>query len=180
MQDIQERDDAHYETLDKVLQLFLTGNKNATAIAKELSIPRRDVLDYIAEWRSIANNTEGIKDRATQALHEMDKHYDMIMKRQWEIVNDETINANVRANTLKQIADIEGKRQETFQKAGLYDDSGIADQIVQMEEKVEAYENLLLTVASVFPDTKAYIRERIAMLEEKVTVESMQGEVVTD
>lgn len=180
MQDIQHRDDAHYETLDQVLKLFLTGNRNATAIAKELSIPRRDVLDYIAEWRSIANNTEGIKDRATQALHEMDKHYDMIIQKQWEIVNDETINANTRANTLNQIAGIEAKRQETFQKAGLYDDSGIADQIVEMEEKVEAYETLLLTVANVFPDTKPYIRERIAMLKDEAVVEPMQGEVVTN
>jgi hypothetical protein len=180
MQDIQQRDEAHYETLDQVLNLFLTGNKDATSISKELGIPRRDVLDYIAEWRSIANNTEGIKDRATQALHEMDKHYDMIIKKQWEIANDATVNANVRANTLKQIADIESKRQETFQKAGLYDDSGVADQIVEMEEKVDAYETLLLTVATVFPDTKQYIRERIAMLQDEVIVEPMQGEVVTD
>lgn len=180
MQDIQVRDEGHYETLDQVVRMYITGQKNATQIAKELRIPRKDVLNYIDEWREIAKNTDMIKDRATQALHEMDLHYDMIIKSMWEIANDDTVNERTRAQVLKNIADVEAKRQETLQKAGLYDDAGLTDELVELQEKVDNITHLLLTVAGVFPQTKQYIAERLALLQEGVVEvpNTVKGETV--
>lgn len=184
MQDITNRDQGHYETMDSVIRLFITGDKNATAISKELGIPRKDVLNYIDEWKTIASSTEGIKDRATQALNEMDLHFDMIIKEQWAIVNDPTNDVRTRATVLKQISEVESKRQETLQKAGLYDDAGITDELVRMQEYTDKIKQLLLVVAKVFPDTKPYIKERLALLSNEIIVldddSVLKGEVVSD
>ena len=184
MQDIQTRDQAHYETMSAVVELFVTGNKNATAIAKTLGLPRRDVLDYIDEWREIAKSNEHIKDRAAQAINDMDLHYDKIIREMWTIIEADLTDTRTKATTLKAVSEVEAKRQEVLQKAGIYDDSGIADQMVLMEEKVDKMQQLLINVTSMFPDTKMYIIERLSMVQDApVPVPSettMQGEVVTD
>lgn len=136
---------------------MLKGNTNATQIAKSVGIPRAKVLDYIDAWKEIAKNDENIKDRAKEALTNMDNHYNMIIKEMWEIVDDTSNDAKTRSSTLKQIADIESKRQETLQKAGLYDDADLAGELVETQMKAERIKELLRDIATQFPVTKEAI-----------------------
>lgn len=153
-----DRTSDYYEEMNKVVQRLLKGETNATAIARELQIPRRQVLDYMDEWRSIARNHPDIQARARESLTAMDKHYDMIIREMWNIVETE-IDNKTRATVLKNIADVEAKRQETLHKAGLFDDSGIADQIAEMEATAEAIETFLGEIAKKYPETRTFIME---------------------
>lgn len=153
----------YYDEMNKVVEKLLTGTKHPATIAKELGMQRKDVVHYINEWKQIAQNRPDIQERAMEALSSMDRHYDMIIKEMWLIVETEVEN-KTRATVLKNIADVEAKRQETLQKAGMYDDSGIADQLAEMEEHAEAIRKLLTEVATKYPETKLFIMEGISRI----------------
>lgn len=175
-QELEEAD--YYVNMNRVVEMYLKGETNATKIAKGLSLPRRDVLDYIAAWKDIAKNSDKIKDRAAEALTAMDKHYDMIIKEMWDIVEGGG-DPRTRATVLKSLADVEAKRQETLQKAGLYDDAGISEQLVQMEEYTDGIKNALFAVIREYPQTKAFIMEQLSNAGEAVTVsEPVEGVVI--
>lgn len=176
MYEIEETD--YYVNLNRVTELYLKGETNATKIAKLLSLPRKDVLDYIQAWKEIAKNTPSIKDRAAEALTAMDKHYDIIIKGLWEVIDDPTVDLKTKASTLKNAADVEAKRQETLQKAGLYDDAGIAEELVAMEEYTEGIKNVLFAVIKKYPETKVFIMEEFSKVGEPVSVdEPIKGEI---
>jgi hypothetical protein len=168
-----------YVDMNRVVEMYLKGTTNATAIAKALDIPRKDVLNHIDEWRRIAANTDAIKDRASEALTAMDKHYDLIIAEMWDIVHGGA-DERVRATTLKAIADVEAKRQETLQKAGLYDDAGISEELVAMEERVEAIERLLVSVAQKYPETKIFIMEGLSKASGPVSIEDTVQSTTVD
>jgi hypothetical protein len=157
-------DAPYYEEMNRVVEAILKGETNPTTIARELDIPRKKVLDYMDEWRSIARNNPDIQGRAAEAMTAMDRHYDLIIKEMWAIVNDPLADVKTRAGTLKAIADVESKRQESLQKAGLYDDSGMAEEIAEMEAKAEEIQKMFAEVASRYPQTRAFIQERLSQI----------------
>jgi hypothetical protein len=179
MYELEETD--YYVNLNRVMEMFLKGQTNATKISKALGLPRKDVLDYIAAWQDIARNNQNIKDRATEALTAMDKHYDMIIAGFWEIIENPLVDLKTKAGALKNVADVEVKRQETLQKAGLYDDAGIADELVRMEEYTEGIKNALFAVIKQYPETKVFIMEQFSKAGEPVVVEEpIKGEITKD
>lgn len=161
--------DGHYETMNQIVELYLKGNKNPTAIAKQIGIPRKDVLLYIEQWQELAQNTDYAKGRAEEALTSLDKHYDMILQEMWNIVNGGA-DDRVRATVLKNIADVEAKRQEVLQKAGLYDDAGMTDELVLAQDRAEKMKQALITVAKENPELKARILSLLSGIEDKIVV----------
>jgi lipocalin len=170
----------YYEEMNTVVEAMLKGETNATALARELKMPRAKVMDYMDAWRDIARNDIDIKNRAREALTNMDKHYDMIIKRMWEVVNTENIDLKTKANTLKQIADVESKRQDTLHKVGIYDDNNLANEMVRTQMQADAIKELLRTVATKYPETKADILEGLnEIFNEHVTVDNqVRGEIL--
>lgn len=145
--------------MNKVVERILKGQNDPTKIAKDLGLKRAQVLDYIDEWKQIAANDDNIKARAREALVAMDEHYSLIISRLWETVEQADLanDTKSKTTTLKAIADIEAKRQEALQKAGLYDDAELGDELALMEERAEKIKKLLTTIASKYPDTKMEI-----------------------
>lgn len=141
--------------MNRVVERMLKGGDPAR-IAKDLGMKRVEVQGYIEEWKNIAANDENIKFRAREALTAMDKHYDLIIDRLWETVEqaDGSGDTKSKTTTLKAIADIEAKRQEALQKAGLYDDAALGDEIALMEERAEKIKKLLTTLATKYPEIK--------------------------
>lgn len=180
MKELEIGSSEYYDEMNTVVTALLKGENNPTAIARSLGMPRKKVLDYMDEWSKIARNRPDIAERAMETLTNMDRHYDMIVKEYWDILSNELDN-KVRATVLKNLADIEVKRHETLQKAGLFDDSGIADQLAEMEETAEAIKNLLSSVASKYPETKIFIMEGISNIFGKgvsiPTGETLPGEI---
>ena len=159
--------------METVVNLMLKGETNATQIARQTGLKRALVVEYMTAWKQIAQNDKGVKARAREALTEMDRHYSLIIKEMWGLVEDVETGAVVKSNTLKAIADVEHKRQDALQKAGLYADTGIADELVAMEEKAEAIKVLLQQVAQKWPETMPFIMEGIRRIYD-------QGVVIED
>lgn len=142
--------------MNRVVEIMLKGQSDPGKIAKELGMKRVEVQGYIDEWKNLAANDENMKFRAREALVAMDEHYSLIIQRLWETVEqaDMVGDTKSKTTTLKAIADIEAKRQETLQRAGLYDDAALGDEVAMMEERAEQIKKLLTSIATKYPDTK--------------------------
>ena len=129
---------------------ILKGENNPTKIAKALHMQRGDVVIYIEEWKSIAQNDEGIKARASELLTELDRTYDQVIKELW-ISHASADAVKDQATILKIIADVVSKRHETLQKAGLYDDAALGDHMAVLEQQAEEIKKLLVHIANDYP-----------------------------
>lgn len=128
----------------QVIELYLKG-ENPTTIAKQLGIRRMDALAHVSEWREYARNDPEVKGRARDALAGADQHFNMLIKRSWETVEQTDMGGDykTKATVLKNIADMEAKRVDMLQKAGLLDDAELGDAIAATEEKLSKIKQLL-------------------------------------
>lgn len=164
----------YYANMDRVMELFLKGTTNYTQLAKITGLKRAEVMQYVSDWRSTAASNEDIKQRAKDNLAEMDEHFSMIISETWKVVEDadKTSDLKTKATALKNLADIESKRQDTLQKAGLYDDAELADQLGLMAEQADAIKKMLVGLAEKYPEAKRDILDGIRRIfaGEQVTV----------
>jgi hypothetical protein len=173
-----------YDLMDKMAVIWLKGEKNPTTIAKKLNIPRKDVLVLIEEFKEIARNDEGVKHRASEALREADESLNLIVKRSWETVEqaDDAGDLKTKATVLKNIADVENKRVEMLQKAGLYDDAALGDELAEMEEKQQMLIAILKEVTADCAHCKVEVARRLSRVtgkaEPMVMATVIEGEVV--
>jgi hypothetical protein len=138
-----------FDQMNSVVEEMLKGN-NPTAIARQLGIKRTEVLEHLDTWKSLVKGDSSIRERAKEALAATDQHYAMIINRAWETVEQADANdqLNIKAQTLKLIADVEGKRIDMLQKAGLLENSEIGDQLLETERKQEILVNILKSVTA--------------------------------
>jgi predicted P-loop ATPase len=165
-----------YDDMERVVERFLKGEQ-PTTIAKQTGFKRAYVMELVEEYRTIAANDTRILDRAREAIFSMDRHYNMILEKLWEVVEqaDEAENLTAKNNALKNAADIEAKRLDALQKAGLVDNAGLGEELIAMEEKAEAIKELLKEVAVEYPESREMIQmglSRIFGAPEPVVVRS--------
>lgn len=129
-----------YEVITRMLK-----GENPTIIAREMQIKRVDVLRHIQTWKDTAANDIEIKSRAKEALMNADQHYNMLVARSWETVEQTDLAGDykTKATILKNIADIESKRIDFLQKAGLLDDAELGDMIAETEKRLQQMKDLL-------------------------------------
>lgn len=157
------------DTLDRIEQMntvvaqLLKGD-NATAIAKNTGLKRAQVIEYIDEWKQLAQNNKTIQSRAYEALTGMDEHYSMIIRELWGVLEEADMNNDLRTKTtvLKNLADIEGKRVDLLQKAGLLDTQQMGDEVIEMERKHEILITILREVTSDCPHCKVEVARRLS------------------
>lgn len=157
------------DTLDRIEQMntvvaqLLKGD-NATAIAKNTGLKRAQVIEYIDEWKLLAQNNKTIQSRAYEALTGMDEHYSMIIRELWGVLEEADMNNDLRTKTtvLKNLADIEGKRVDLLQKAGLLDTQQMGDEVIEMERKHEILITILREVTSDCPHCKVEVARRLS------------------
>lgn len=170
-----------YEQINTVAQMYIKGTTNPTSIAKELGIKRAQALELIDEWRDIARNNDDIKSQAAEALQAGIQHYSMIVERLWETVEQaDTANDYKTKNAvLKNVADIEAKKIDMLQKAGLYDDASIGDELAEMEEKQAILISILKEVTSDCSHCKYEVARRLAKVTGKPEPVNITGEVIS-
>jgi len=172
-----------YARMDKMANLWLKGERNPTAIAKQLGLKRAEVLSLIEEFKQIARNDEEVKHRAKEALHEADESLNMVLKRSWETVEqaDDAGDLKTKATVLKNIADVEGRRVDMLQKAGLYDDAALGDELAEMEEKQQMLIAILKEVTADCSHCKIEVARRLSKItgraETVSVVQVIEGEV---
>lgn len=158
-----------FDRMNKVVEATLKGI-NASQISKELSIPRAQVLSLIDEWKSIVHNDSNIRERAREALAGADQHYAMVINKAWETVEQADANQqlSVKAQALKLIADIESKRMDMLNKAGVLEDNDLANQILETERKQKLLVDILRDVTSNCDKCKQEVAKRISEVTNKV------------
>ena len=161
----------HLDLVNKVASEYLKGF-DASEISKDLDIPRQKVLNLLNDWRAMVSNNQAINMRAKEALAGADQHYSSLIKKAYEVIDaaDQTANLTAKTTSIKLIADIESKRLEMLQKAGLLDNKEIAEQIIEMERKHDILIKILKDIASSHPEIREEIMKRLSDIQTEVIV----------
>jgi NADH:ubiquinone oxidoreductase subunit E len=161
----------HLDLVNKVAEEYLKGLDTAE-ISRALDIPRTKVSSLLSDWRAMASNNQAIHARAKEALAGADQHFSGLIKKAYEVIDVADQNANLTSKTqaIKLIADIESKRLEMLQKAGLLDNKEIAEQIVEMERKHDILIKILKDIASSHPEIRQEIMERLSQIQTEVII----------
>lgn len=163
----------HLDEVNKVVEEYLKGN-DPTKISKELALPRTKVVALIEEWRQMAADNAAIRARAKEALVGADTHYNKLIAKAYEVIDDATTTANLGAKNgaIKLVMDIEKTRIDMLQKAGLLENQELAEEMIEIEEKQQILVSILRDVASEHPEIRDKIMSRLSQFARK-------GEVIT-
>ena len=159
----------HLDTVNKVVGEYLKGN-DATKISKQLDIPRTKVVSLIKEWQSMASDNTAIRARAKEALAAADEHYSRLISQAYEVIDEATTTANLNAKTsgIKLVMDLESKRIEMLQKAGLLENKELAEEMLEIERRQEILVGILKDIASEHPEIRDKIMNRLSDASQKI------------
>jgi hypothetical protein len=154
-----------FDQMNKVVEELLKGNSPAQ-IARSLSITRVQVENFIDAWKGFVHDNKAIRERAKEALAGADEHYNMLIKEAWITLNqaDAQDSPNVKAQVIKLIADIEAKRIDMLNKAGVLEDTSMADQILESERKQDILVGILKDVTSSCDHCKWEVSKRLSQV----------------
>jgi hypothetical protein len=148
MSDLELAD--HWERINKVVNEFLKGNTDPTKIAKITGFTRKDVIEYLNEWRGVVQSDRQVQMRAREALGAADQHYSMLIKEAWDVIEEATTTSNLAQRTagIKLVADIQQKQIDMLQKAGVLENNEMAEKIIATEEKQQLLASIIKDVVS--------------------------------
>jgi hypothetical protein len=163
----------HLDEVNTVVAEYLKGN-DPTIISKELSIPRTRVVSLINEWKTMASDNAAIRARAKEALVGADTHYSKLITKSYEVIDEASMTNNLSAKTaaIKLVMDIESKRIDMLQKAGLLENKELAEEMVEIEKRQEVLVGILRDIASEHPQVRDLIMQRLSKI-------AKEGEVIT-
>lgn len=163
----------HLDEINKVVEEYLKGN-DPTAISKQLDLPRTRVVAHLNEWRVMASANDAIRARAKEALVGADTHYTKLINQAYEVIDEATMTSNLNAkNTaIKLVMDIEAKRIDMLQKAGLLENKELAEEMIEIEKRQEVLVGILRDIASEHPEVRDLIMSRLSEI-------AKEGEVIT-
>ena len=163
----------HLDEVNRVVEKYLQGAE-PTQISKELDMPRQKVVSYINEWKQMASDNAAIRARAKEALAGADAHYNKLIQKAYEVIDEATTTANLGAKTsaIKLVLDIESKRIDMLQKAGLLENKELAEEMLEIERKQDVLIGILRDIASEYPQIRDEIMRRLSAV-------SKEQEVIT-
>lgn len=156
----------HFEEMNAVVEKYVQ-NINPTKIAKDMGLRRVDVLKYIEEWKTAAQGAEVMRDRVQDLITSMDEHYSQLIRAAYSVIDEvDAVYANDDAeaeekytkkwgtmsraqmlsqkmNAIKTIADLESKRIDVLQRAGLLEAADFGDQLAAFEEEKETIRDIV-------------------------------------
>ena len=163
----------HLDEINKVVEEYLKGN-DPTKISKDLNIPRTRVVAHLNEWKVMVSANDAIRSRAKEALAAADAHYGKLISKAYEVIDEATMNNNLSAKTagIKLVLDIESKRIDMLQKAGLLENKELAEEMIEIEKRQDILVSILRDIASSHPEVRDLIMQRLSNL-------AKEGEVIT-
>jgi len=154
-------------------------NKSPRAIAGALGCKMVDASRAIEQMQAIVRDDLESRDAAKDYLNDMVKRYEFLMAEAQSnledlqaLTFDEKVSAQINA-TLKNIADFDAKRVDALQKAGLYDQGGLGDELAEREEREQQIIQILRN--DLCPMCAAVVRDKLTKLTGIV-----EGEVVAE
>lgn len=163
----------HLDEVNKVVEKYLAGT-DPTQISKELALPRQKVVAHINEWKQLASDNAAIRARAKEALVGADAHYNKLISKAYEVIDEATTTANLGAKTsaIKLVLDIESRRIDMLQKAGLLENKELAEEMLEIERKQDILVGILRDIATEHPEVRDKIMKRLSDI-------SKEKEVIT-
>ena len=163
----------HLDKVNKVVGEYLKGS-DPTKISKQLDIPRTKVVQYLTEWKQMASANDTIRARAREALAAADEHYSRLITQTYEVIDEATTIGDLRSKntSIKLVMDIESKRIEMLQKAGLLENKELAEEMMEIERKQDILKQILMDIASEHPEIRDKIMKRLSEV-------ANQGETIT-
>lgn len=163
----------HLDEVNRVVEEYLKGN-DPTKISKTLNLPRTRVVAHLDEWKRMASDNTAIRARAKDALVGADAHYTRLIQQAYEVIDDASTTANLGAKTaaIKLVMDIEARRIDMLQKAGLLENKELAEEMVEIERRQEVLVGILRDIASTHPEVRDLIMQRLSII-------AKEGEVIT-
>jgi hypothetical protein len=154
-----------FDQMNKVVEELLKGN-TPSQIARNLDLTRVQVDTHIKTWKVFVHDNNAIRERAKEALAGADEHYNMIIKEAWNTINqaDAADALSVKSQTLKLIADVEAKRIDMLNKAGVLEDNSMADQILETERKQDVLVGILKDVTASCDHCKWEVSRRLSQV----------------
>jgi len=164
----------HLDEVNKVVAEYLKGS-DPTKISKDLNMPRTRVVSHLNEWKVMVSANDAIRSRAKEALAAADTHYGKLISKAYEVIDESTMNNNLSAKTagIKLVLDIESRRIDMLQKAGLLENKELAEEMLQIEKRQEVLIGILRDIASEYPQVRDEIMKRlsdIAKSDEVITI----------
>ena len=164
----------HLDEVNRVVEKYLQGN-DPTQISKELALPRQKVVAHIKEWQTMAGDNALIRARAKEALVAADTHYNKLISKAYEVIDEATTVGNLGAKSggIKLVLDIESKRIDMLQKAGLLENKELAEEMLEIERRQDILVNILKDIASEYPQVRDEIMRRLSQVakdQEVITV----------
>jgi hypothetical protein len=155
----------HLDEMNKVVEKYLQGEE-PTQISKELSLPRQKVVAHLNQWKAMAADNAAIRARAKEALVAADTHYNKLISKAYEVMDEATTIANLGAKnaSIKLVLDIESKRIDMLQKAGLLENKELAEEMIEIERKQEILVGVLRDIAAEHPEVRDKIMRRLSEL----------------
>ena len=153
----------HLDEVNQVVTEYLKGN-DPTVISKELDIPRTRVVSLINEWKVMASANDAIRARAKEALVGADTHYTKLITKAYEVIDEASLSTNLTAKTagIKLVLDIESRRIDMLQKAGLLENKELAEEMMEIERRQEVLVLILKDIASEYPQVRDEIMRRLS------------------
>lgn len=178
MSSIEQQTVEYLDEMNKVVSKYLEGN-DETKISKTLNISRQKVVSYLSEWRVMAANNAAIRERAREALVAADTHYTKLITQAYEVIDDATTTANLGAKTaaIKLVMDIEARRIDMLQKAGLLENKELAEEMIEIENRQEILMNILKDIASEHPEIRDKIMRRLSQASKETEVVTIVRDV---
>ena len=163
----------HLDQVNQVVEEYLKGN-DPTVISKQLDIPRTKVVTLINEWKVMASANDAIRARAKEALAAADTHYSKLVSRTYEVIDEASMTNNLSAKTagIKLVMEIESKRIDMLQKAGLLENKELAEEMIEIEHRQEVLIHILKDIATEHPEIRDEIMRRLSKI-------SKDDEVIT-
>jgi hypothetical protein len=155
----------HIEEVNRVAAEYIKGF-NETEISKELDIPKARVSSLLREWKTMASNSEAVRARAREALAGADQHYSKLIKQAYEVIDEanQTAALGAKNQAIKLILDIESRRIDMLQKAGLMENRELTETLLETERKQELLVSILKDIASKYPSIRNEIMQRLSQV----------------
>ena len=153
----------HLDEVNRVASEYVKGSTEIQ-ISKSLDIPRTRVVRLLDEWRGLIANNDAIRARAREALATADQHYNRLIQKAYEVIDSAESLGDLgeKRQSLKLILEIENKRIEMLQKAGLLENKEIAEELMESERKMEVLVKILREVSGQCDHCKVEVTRRLA------------------
>ena len=173
MSELSLVDSDPFKKMEEVATAMMKGHSEFK-VGRDLGLRVVEVKALWAEFKERLNHDSFASDAARDHLNLMVKQYDELIQKSHENLENlefleynEKISAQINA-TLKNIGDLQAKRVDLLQKAGLMDAHDLGDELAERERREEAI--IAILREDLCPECRMVVAQKLQALTNQVEV----------